>query len=257
MKRCSKCHEPKEKEVVINNICQFCGAEFERVRKSKRYCCRLCATAAWKRDHSEENRMISMKSSKEWYKHNSDKAKASAAQWRNKNPERNKELMKNATRAYRARDPQHAKIVSAAYVEKNRAKINKANRERKRANKEYRRNYVRDRKRKDPAFAVAVTLRSRLVGALKTQGAHKTAKSIELLGCTIQECRQYLESLWVEGMSWENHGMGNDKWQIDHIKPCDAFDLTDPEQQRQCFNYQNLQPLWQRDNLSKSSKYAG
>ena len=34
--------------------------------------------------------------------------------------------------------------------------------------------------------------------------------------------------------------------------PCASFDLTDPEQQRQCFHYTNLQPLWAADNIRKS-----
>ena len=51
-------------------------------------------------------------------------------------------------------------------------------------------------------------------------------------------------------MSWDNYGIHG--WHIDHIRPCASFDLTDPEQQRQCFHYPNLQPLWAFDNLSKN-----
>ena len=40
---------------------------------------------------------------------------------------------------------------------------------------------------------------------------------------------------------------------IDHIKPCASFDLTDPAQQKECFNYKNLQPLWAFDNISKGA----
>ena len=48
-------------------------------------------------------------------------------------------------------------------------------------------------------------------------------------------------------MSWDNYG----DWHIDHIIPCAAFDLTDIEQQKKCFNYKNLQPLWAEENLKK------
>lgn len=46
------------------------------------------------------------------------------------------------------------------------------------------------------------------------------------------------------------------KWNIDHIKPCTKFDLSDPKQQEICFNYKNLQPLWAVDNIRKGEKYV-
>lgn len=56
------------------------------------------------------------------------------------------------------------------------------------------------------------------------------------------------------GMTWDNLGKGEGKWQIDHIIPCSYFDLTKEENQRICFNYRNLQPLWAKDNVKKSNK---
>jgi hypothetical protein len=74
----------------------------------------------------------------------------------------------------------------------------------------------------------------------------------KLLGCTVKELKAHLAAQFRPGMSWGNYG----EWHIDHLRPCASFDLTDPEQQRQCFNYTNLQPLWAKDNLSKGSRYA-
>lgn len=67
------------------------------------------------------------------------------------------------------------------------------------------------------------------------------------------KCIYHLENLFVEGMSWGKHG----EWHIDHIKPCISFDLTIPQQQKECFHYTNLQPLWAKDNLVKSNKIIG
>ena len=53
-------------------------------------------------------------------------------------------------------------------------------------------------------------------------------------------------------MTWENHGIGG--WHVDHIRPCADFNLLDPEQQRQCFHFTNLQPLWAWQNLQKSDR---
>ena len=51
-------------------------------------------------------------------------------------------------------------------------------------------------------------------------------------------------------MSWDNYG----DWHVDHIRPCASFDLTNEDEQRICFHYKNLQPLWGPDNLEKGSK---
>lgn len=94
---------------------------------------------------------------------------------------------------------------------------------------------------------------------LKKIMGRKQGKTCYLLGCTPDQLRAHLESLWQPGMSWSNYGgtgYGEGFWQIDHIRPCASFDLTDPEQQKQCFHYTNLQPLWALDNHAKSCLIA-
>jgi len=73
---------------------------------------------------------------------------------------------------------------------------------------------------------------------------------MELVGCSIEELMKHIESQFTDGMSWENQG----EWHIDHVRPCASFDLTDEQQQRECFHYTNLQPLWAEDNLRKRAK---
>ena len=51
-------------------------------------------------------------------------------------------------------------------------------------------------------------------------------------------------------MSWTNYGA----WHVDHIVSCKTFNLTKPEEQKKCFNYTNLQPLWAEINLKKHAK---
>ena len=99
-------------------------------------------------------------------------------------------------------------------------------------------------------------LRGRYLDALKrhTNGGkvNKHHSAIELLGCDIEYYKQYLEQQFQHNMTWENHGI---LWEIDHIKPCALFDLTNVEEQKRCFNYTNTQPLYKSDNRSKGSKY--
>jgi hypothetical protein len=68
----------------------------------------------------------------------------------------------------------------------------------------------------------------------------------------MDQLKQYIETLFKPGMTWGNHG--NFGWHLDHIIPCSSFDLTDVEQQKKCFHYTNLQPLWAKDNIKKGSK---
>lgn len=118
---------------------------------------------------------------------------------------------------------------------------------------------IRERQRKnhkkrkmvDPAYVIMKSLRSRISAAIKRKG-EKCYKTKNLIGCTVQELIKHLESKFSKGMSWDNYGFFG--WHIDHIKPCDSFNLVDPEQQKKCFHYTNLQPLWMIENIKKSNK---
>lgn len=110
--------------------------------------------------------------------------------------------------------------------------------------------YEKERKKTDPTFKLLKTLRSRLSNAIKNKGGKKCNTTMNLTGCDLAFFKGYLEAKFTEGMTWENHG----KWHIDHIKPCCSYNLEDEEEQKKCFYYTNLQPLWARDNLVKGGK---
>ncbi len=91
--------------------------------------------------------------------------------------------------------------------------------------------------------------RNRLTDAIRRQKGAKTAKTTALVGCTWEFLMDHIESQFDKwpGMSWDNMN----QWHVDHIKACKHFDLTDEAQQRRCFHWSNLQPLWAKDNLAK------
>ena len=95
---------------------------------------------------------------------------------------------------------------------------------------------------------VSNILRSRITYAIKNN--QKGGHLLNLLGCSIKKLTQHLETQFQQGMTWDNYG----EWQIDHIKPCASFDLSKISEQKICFNYKNLQPLWAKDNQSKGVK---
>ena len=100
----------------------------------------------------------------------------------------------------------------------------------------------------DPAFRILENCRNRLGLAVKS----KSGNTLSLIGCSGQKLKSYLESKFLTGMDWGNYGIRG--WHIDHIMPCSRFDLSLPEEQRKCFHFTNLQPLWAKDNFAKGSK---
>ena len=100
----------------------------------------------------------------------------------------------------------------------------------------------------DPNFKIRSNVSRRINSAI--HNGSKSARTLELLGCSIKQLKESLEDDFEAGMTWDNYG----EWHIDHIEPCSSFDLTDPFYQKICFNWMNLQPLWARDNIAKGSK---
>lgn len=132
-------------------------------------------------------------------------------------------------------------------------KEQKVSREKRRKDPAGVRKYERERRKAryhaNPNFRMSICIRSRLQLALRRQGVSKRGSAVNLLGCPIAWLEVHLESLFKPGMNWSNHGP---VWHIDHIKPCAKFDLSKLEQQRICFHWTNLQPLFAEENLKKS-----
>lgn len=110
--------------------------------------------------------------------------------------------------------------------------------------------YTKKRRANDPRYNLEVRARARILVALKK--TPKAGTLTVLIGCTVPQLKRHLEGLFLPGMSWDNRNL----WHIDHIRPCALFDLTDPAQQRCCFHYSNLQPLWAEDNLKKADSFV-
>jgi hypothetical protein len=111
--------------------------------------------------------------------------------------------------------------------------------------------YTRER-RKDPLIKLIENLRKRTRIAIMNKKGIKSKTTQELLGCDWETVRMYIAKQFRDGMTWENYGRKG--WHIDHILPCASFDLTKIDEQKKCFHYTNLQPLWWWENLKKSDK---
>jgi len=150
--------------------------------------------------------------------------------------------IKNKHQKYYHKNKDKILLQCKIYFQKNKSKINEQ---------------IKLKLKTDVNFRIAFYLRNRLREAIKENT--KSNHTIELLGCKVEFLRSYLEKKFKKGMTWRNHGNGwNGKglqeWNIDHIKPCAKFDLSKPSEQRKCFHYTNLQPLWADENRKKGSK---
>ena len=175
----------------------------------------------------------------------------SGAKYRRENPEK----IRESGAKYRRENPEKEKERANKYYQKNKGKIKERNAKYYQKNsekvKERTAKYKNKRYKNDENFRLTLILRSKLWQSLKSQSAKKSKRTLELTGCSIDELWEHLENQFKDGMTRQNQG----EWHIDHIKPCSLFDLTDPEQQKECHNYKNLQPLWAIDNIKKGNKW--
>jgi hypothetical protein len=168
------------------------------------------------------------KQSKAWQENNREKSRECSAKWQKK---------MRSTEEGR----QRLETINAP----SRAKYNKTAKRKEARRREF------EARESNPVRRVESRIRCLLRNVIIANGGRKAAKTEELLGCTVAEARAHLEAQFLPGMTWDNHG----EWHIDHIRPCASFDFSDSQQQKECSHYTNLQPLWAKDNLSKSDKW--
>lgn len=113
---------------------------------------------------------------------------------------------------------------------------------------------ARERRQRSVIITLKSRLRCRINVALRNcrKGLRKCDTTLSLLGCSYDELKQYCESLFTKGMTWD--AVFDGRIHLDHVKPCASFDLTNVEEQNQCFHFSNLRPMWARDNLIKGAR---
>jgi len=87
---------------------------------------------------------------------------------------------------------------------------------------------------------------------MECKGIKKNHKSSEYVGCSPGFLRNHIEALFMPGMTWENYG----EWHIDHIVPLSWFPFrADESWMFVASHWTNLQPMWAKDNLTKSNRF--
>jgi hypothetical protein len=180
----------------------------------------------------------------EYRKNNREKIIASSRKY-SQRPE-----TKERKKQYREDNKEKIKETNAKYIEANKDKI----KEQQKLYAQNNRDKINERRKQylasNPNARLAHNLRARFHDALKRSSFGKTSTTIHFLGAEIETIKQHLQTLFLQGMSWDNYG----EWEIDHIIPIASFDLSSEEEQLRCFHYTNLQPLWSSENRSKGKK---
>ncbi len=254
-----------------SKICLKCNkdlplSEFYFRKDSGKYRneCGSCLVDAFNKRREKDPEKIKRIAKKTRHK-NKDKVRKRMSDWQSKNREHLKEYYDKNKQAINASRKKHYvknkdKILekSREYYKNNKDKYEVWRNKYAENNKERllsaRRRWEKERMETDLNYLLQKTLRSRVRMALKSAGGRKAQRTEELIGCTIQEFRSYIESQFTEGMSWDNWAF--DGWHLDHRIPISWFNLENPNCRALAFSYKNMQPLWWEENFAKNNRYS-
>jgi hypothetical protein len=224
-----------------NKICSICGknkliSEFYINKSSGKPIshCNLCKKE-YNKKYRDKNKEKLSKQKNKWYINN----KTNIQTKRKKKYLKNKENIKSKSREYHSNNKERVKEYKRQYYINNKEKILNRN------NKN-----LKLRKKIDPVFKLKVNIRTKIYNDLKKGGFNKNNKTNKILGCSFEEFKQHIESLWQPWMNWDNYGLYNGElnygWDIDHITPISS--ATNESEVIKLNHYTNLQPLCSKFN---------
>ena len=212
---CSKCKEEKE-------VCEF-NKKLITKKGLQRYKnnCKTCQSE-YNKIKINENPLIKSEYNKKWNNKNSDYYKNYYIN--------NFEKIKRQHDLFREINPSYNKN----YYQNNKEKVHK---------------YLKNKYHTDELFKLKITIRNRIREFIKLKNVVKNSPTFNIVGCSPEFLKEYLEQKFTDGMSWDLMGQ---HIHIDHIIPLSSAN-TEEEIYKLC-HYTNLQPLWAEDNLKKSNK---
>lgn len=204
--------------------------------------------------------------------------------------EKNKDLIKEKSKKYKEKNKDLIKEKSKEYYLKNKEKISEKNKsyksnmsdeKRNEINKKRREKYNNEKNKKyydenkdiifqkrklyrkkryseDILYKLKEGLRRTISMCLIKQGYTKQSRTHNILGCSYDDFKLYLENQFEDWMSWNNYGLydGTEKygWDIDHIIPLSSGKTE--EEILKLNHYTNLRPLCSFINrVIKKDKY--
>ena len=235
MKECINCKI--EKELI----------EFHKKLNYLQSRCKNCQSI-YNKEYRLKNKEILKEKAKIYAENNKEIIKQKQKESHKKYYLENKEKIRERERIYVKKNKEKIKEKAKQYRLNNKEKIKEYHKNHNLNNRDKKNEYYNNKRLLDNLFDLKIRIRQSIRVTLKRQNFNKNSKTSEILGCSIQEFKNYLELQFTKGMSWENVG----EWHLDHIYP---VSLAKSEEELIRLNhYTNFQPLWAKDNLQKSNK---
>lgn len=182
-----------------------------------------------------------------------NKNKISAERIRNNIPpriKRTKEEKKILYKIWKYKNIKLDKDRRKRYYEKYKVIINKKNEILRKKNWPARLSQLRDKRKVNPLYRLSQVMRAAIYKSITGKGFIKSKRTFEIIGCTKEDFKYYIESKWEYWMNWENYGKYNGHfdygWDLDHIIPISS---AKTEQEIIDLNhYTNFQPLCSKVN---------
>jgi len=224
-KECSCCKEWKKLDLYCKNKYSWDNLRHE---------CNHCLT-----EYRKKNKERMTEYNKKYWEKTQEEQKEKSKIWRQNNQEHIKEKYKE----YR--------LLHGKEIDKKQWQKRKNDEEYRSKHNDYINKLHAEKRKTDINFKLKQNVSRRIREVLTNFSLIKSERTIEYVGCNLQDLRVHLESTFKEGMTWENYG----EWHIDHIIPCSSWNLADKKELKMCFHYSNLQALWASENIHKKDNY--
>lgn len=256
-KVCTKCkveksisefHKHKGGKYGVDSVCKPCVAEMAKAkRKSDPE-----KEAAKRKRYKEKSRDKDILYSRERYWSDPEAARAARREYY----KNNRQASLDAHKVWRGKNKKYLAEKNRENYQKNREKILAEKAEERRVNPEKHRAAASRSAAKRYATEkgkLEITVKASVWYGIK-RGSKCGRSTFDLLGYTVEELKSHLEKQFQPGMSWENYNRHG--WHIDHKIPLSAhnYETPDDEDFKRAWALSNLQPLWAKENLSKSDK---
>ena len=230
-KKCNKCGEEKilnlfrkrkDNKSGYGNNCKVCEAII-----TKKY-------RETNKEKISEYRELNKGKNEEYFKKRYKENKEKLSIYFKKNYEKNKNKKLEYDKEYRLKNKDKVKINKKIWYNKNKKRIITKNIN----------NYL-NRKNNDPLFKLRIAIKNNIYQAIKKKNFKKKSRTHQILGCSYEDFKIYLESKFNSWMNWDNYGKYNGElnygWDLDHIIP-----ITKGITEEDIINlnhFTNIQPL--------------